>query len=165
MMNKDHDAAQNFGRIFGIRAQIRFYYERFLALRGIAIFINLLGLFFLAFGILFTLHLLFYQSTWKESVGEFSLAWHVFLEMLSPARISSLQSPPLGLLLLSILTTFVGFGFYSLLIAYASTKTHDALEFFRRGLGPVIEHNHTMILGFDDFTVTENPWISAPLAL
>ena len=39
-------------QIFGIRARARFYYERFLALRGIAIFINLLELFFLAFGIL-----------------------------------------------------------------------------------------------------------------
>ena len=137
-------------QIFGPKARARFYYERFLALRGIAIFINLLGLFFLAFGILLTLHVIFYHPDWEDSIGHFSLAWHVFLEMLSPARISGLRSPPMSLLSLSVLTTFVGFGFYSLLIAYASTKTQEALEFFRRGLGPVIETNHTMILGFDE---------------
>ena len=135
---------------FGVGARLRFHYERFLAHRGFAIFINLVLLFFITYSVLLSLHLVFYRENWESSLEPFSLSWHVFLEMISPARLSALHAPPFDLLFLSVLTTFVGVGFYSLLIAYASTKTREMLEFFRNGLGPVIEVNHTLILGFDN---------------
>lgn len=93
---------------------------------------------------------MFFDETWQASLDHQSLGWHVFLEMLTPARLSVLKSPPLTLLVLFVFTTFVGFGLYSLLIAYASTKTQETLNFFRSGLGPIIEQKHTLILGFDD---------------
>lgn len=136
--------------VFGRAAKLRFHYERFLAHRGLAIFINLIVVFFIMYVALLGLHEILYREAWESSLQPFSLSWHVFLEMLSPARISGLSRPPFDLLLLSVLTTFVGVGFYSLLIAYASTKTREMLEFFRNGHGPVIEENHTIILGFDD---------------
>ena len=135
---------------FSLWERAQFRYERFLTLRGPAIFLNLLIIFFCAYLLLLSLHTLFFDEAWKTSLGEVSLGWHVFLEMLSPARLTVLVSPPPSLLILSVLTTFVGFGFYSLLIAYASTKTQETLNFFRSGLGPVIEQNHTLILGFDE---------------
>jgi ion channel POLLUX/CASTOR len=135
---------------FSIWDRIQFRYERFLTLRGSFIFLNLLFIFIIAYLFLLSLHTLLINDTWQASLGEESLRWHVFLEMLTPSRLSVLKSPPLTLLILSVFTTFVGFGFYSLLIAYASTKTQETLNFFRSGLGPVIEEKHTLILGFDD---------------
>ena len=135
---------------FSLWERAQFRYERFLTLRGPAIFLNLLFIFFCAYLLLLSLHFVFQDEQWAQSLGETSIGWHVFLEMLSPARLSVLTSPPPTLLILSVLTTFVGFGFYSLLIAYASTKTQETLNFFRSGLGPVIEQNHTLILGFDE---------------
>ncbi len=135
---------------FTIWERVQFRYERFLTLRGPAIFLNLLFIFFCAYLLLLSLHLMLEDERWAQSIGDSSLGWHVFLEMLSPARLNVLISPPPILLILSVLTTFVGFGFYSLLIAYASTKTQETLNFFRSGLGPVIEQGHTLILGFDD---------------
>lgn len=130
--------------------KLQFYYERFITRRSSFIFLNLLLIFLVAYALLLALHYLFYQESWSLSLQNESLQWHVFLEMLTPARLGVLHAPPWPLLILSVITTFVGFGFYSLLIAYASAKTQETINLFRSGLGPVIEVNHTLILGFDN---------------
>ena len=135
---------------FSFSDKFQYYYERFITRRSSFIFLNLLVIFLFAYLLLLSLHLVFYQSSWQASLQGESLQWHVFLEMLTPARLGVLRAPPWSLLLLSVITTFVGFGFYSLLIAYVSAKTQETVNLFRSGLGPVIEHKHTLILGFDN---------------
>jgi ion channel POLLUX/CASTOR len=133
--------------------RLRFEYERFLALRGSSIYILLLFAFFLVYLALFGLYAFLLKLSGQHWQGEMSLGWHVFLELLSPARLSNSPEPSPLLKLLSIITTLIGIGFLSTLIAYTTATTTNIIRSFRRGLSKVPEVNHTLILGFDERVV------------
>jgi hypothetical protein len=128
----------------------RFSYERFLGLRGSSIYILLLGAFFLVYLALFGLYALLLKLSGEVWRNDISLAWHVFLELLSPARLSNSPEPTPLLKLLSVSTTLIGVGFLSTLIAYTTATTTNIIRSFRRGVGRVPEQSHTLILGFDE---------------
>lgn len=135
------------GRIW---AEIHFRYERFLALRGSAIYVLLLlcfGAVYLMLVGVYSIALSISGETWKEPI---SLPWHVFLELLSPAKISNISEPSLLFKILAIVTTLVGIGFLSTLIAYTTATTTNIIRRFRRGTGVIPERGHTLLLGFDE---------------
>jgi len=129
---------------------VHFRYERFLALRGSAIYMLLLlsfgGVYLMLVG-LYSVALNLSGEPWQEPD---TLPWHVFLELLSPAKISNITEPSPLFKLLGILTTLIGVGFLSTLIAYTTATTTNIIRRFRRGTGVVPERGHTMILGFDE---------------
>lgn len=129
---------------------IRFRYERFLALRGLSIYFTLTLFFILVYFGLLILHWLVLYSfdiTWSSHV---SLPWHIVLEMLSPARVTGLQHDSMILKVLSIFTTLIGIGFLSTFIAYTTAITTGIIKNFRRGIGSIPEIKHSLILGYDD---------------
>ena len=134
-----------------LRNQIwRFRYERFLALRGVSIYLTLSFLFGLSYLILFFVHVSLFWALDFEWHSATSLAWHIFLEMLSPARLISIEDPSWIFKGLSVITTLVGIGFLSTLIAFMTASTTSIIHQFRRGSGPIPEKKHSLILGFDD---------------
>jgi len=152
-MSEVSSAAQRGGRGGSWRRllrSLRFRYERFLALRGLAIYALLLGAFALVYLLLvgvYSVALSVFDLSWTEP---HSLPWHVFLELLSPARISSSAEPTPPFKLLSIITTLIGIGFLSTLIAYSTATTTNLIRSFRRGTGLIPERGHSLILGFDE---------------
>lgn len=131
-------------------AALHFRYERFLALRGSAIYVLLLMAFGLVYLMLVGLYSVALSLSGEPWQGPMSLPWHVFLELLSPAKISHMLEPSPLFKLLAILTTLIGIGFLSTLIAYTTASTTNIIRRFRRGTGVVPERGHTLILGFDE---------------
>lgn len=128
---------------------VMFRYERFLALNGSSIYLLLLVVYFVVYLALLGVHLLVLELSDESWHGRHSVPWHVFLELLSPARVSNSPEPNALFKFLSISTTLIGIGFLSTLIAYTTATTTNVIRNFRRGGGLVVERNHSLILGFD----------------
>ena len=129
---------------------IRFRYERFLALRGFSIYLTLIFFFMLTYCVLLFIHwvvIYTFDIPWAQKV---SLPWHIVLELLSPARVTALHHDSILLKILSIFTTLIGIGFFSTLIAYTTASTTRIIKQFRRGIGSIPEIKHSLILGYDD---------------
>ena len=117
---------------------LRFRYERFLSLRGFSIYVTLTFFFFIVYCVLLVVHwvvLYLFDIPWESKV---SLPWHIVLEMLSPARLLSQTSSSLMGKSLAVMTTLVGIGFLSTLIAYTTTTTTSLIQQFRRGVGQLL---------------------------
>ena len=136
-------------RLRGALRWVMFRYERFLALNGSSIYLLLLAAYLAVYLVLLGLHLLALELVGEAWSGRHSVSWHVFLELLSPARVSNSPEPSALFKLLSVCTTLIGIGFLSTLIAYSTATTTNVIRNFRRGGGLVVESGHTLILGFD----------------
>ncbi|MEE2644234.1 MAG: hypothetical protein VYD19_04820 [Myxococcota bacterium] len=128
----------------------RFHFERFLTRKGGAVYFALLTLFALPYLLLLLAHKLLIFFELLDWPREYALSWNLFLALLTPSRLLEFKDPSPLLMTLLVLNAAIGITFLSTLIAFLTTSTRRLVERFRRGRGPVPEHAHTLILGFDD---------------
>lgn len=79
--------------------------------------------------------------------------WDVLMHTLDPGVVSG-DSGSTGFLIIMVLATFAGVFFLALLIGFINDGIQAKMEDLSMGREPVIESNHTVILGFNESTFT-----------
>jgi len=129
--------------------------ERFLSKGGSSIFKSLLVLFLVAFALLVGLRILMIHlfPSLNYTGNVFKDIWITFLEMTAPGNMNQDNHAPVFLKVLTILSGLTGVILLSMLIGFITTTLNTLLYDFRKGRGKVIEHGHTVILGWNERVV------------
>jgi len=138
---------------FKQKQQYRF--EQYLNKGGASIFISL----FVVFIVLFLLMILFRWIAimiWPELHYTDSFAydiWLTWLQMTDPGNMNQDNHSPRWLKITTILSGVIGVIILSMLIAFITTALEKLFYNFRKGRGPVLEEDHTLILGWNERVV------------
>ncbi len=137
------------------RERLNYRAERFLSKGGASIFKSLLILFIVVFVVLTGLRLLLINlfPSLDYTGNIFRDIWVTFLEMTDPGNMNQDNDAPTYLKILTILSGLTGVILLSMLIGFITTALDTMLYDFRKGRGKVIEHNHTIILGWNERVV------------
>lgn len=135
-----------------LRQKLFYKFERFLSKGGSSIFKTLFVIFIGAFAFIILLRylmLLFFPEL--DYLGDFAdHIWITFLQMTAPGNMNQDTASPAWLKITSVLAGFAGVVLLSMLIAFITSSLNSLLYDFRKGRGPVLENDHTVILGWND---------------
>lgn len=117
---------------------------------GLSVFLALLSLFFGTFVVMtivrYISELLFPNTNNVESSSE--LYWEVFVQLIGLRDTG--DNANLATKIIGVITIFLGLVLFSSLVAFITQEFESRLQILRQGQSPVIEENHTLILGFSD---------------
>jgi len=134
---------------FSWRKRLQYKFDYFMSQGGFSVFLALLSGFFAAFVLMsifrYIVELLF-PNHYIESSAD--LLWEVFVQLIGLEDTGSRAN--LGTKLVGIVTIFVGLILFSSLVAFITQQFEERIYLLRKGQSPVIEDNHTLILGFND---------------
>jgi putative MATE family efflux protein len=128
--------------------RLQYNFDNFMSKGGFSVFLALLSLFFGAFLVMTITR---YVSEWlfPNNTGEASdLSWEVFVQLIGLRDTG--DDANLATKLVGVVTIFVGLVLFSSLVAFITQEFESRLHLLRRGKSPVVEENHTLILGFSD---------------
>jgi len=119
---------------------------------GSSIFKTLFVIFISAFAfILMVRYLMLFFFPELDYLGDFAdHIWVTFLQMTAPGNMNQDTASPAWLKITSVLAGFAGVVLLSMLIAFITSTLNSLLYDFRKGRGPVLETDHTVILGWND---------------
>jgi len=116
---------------------------------GFSVFLALLSLFFAGFVMMTAAR---YISEWifpNQNLGESpDLYWDVFVQLIGLRDTG--DDANLATKVVGVVTIFVGLILFSSLVAFITQEFEAKLQMLRKGKSPVVEQNHTLILGFND---------------
>jgi len=135
-----------------LRQKLYYKFERFLSKGGSSIFKTLFVIFLSAFVFIILLrYILLLIFPDLNYFGNFADdIWVTFLQMTDPGNMNQDNASPTWLKITSILAGFAGVVLLSMLIAFITSTLDSLLYEFRKGRGPVLESDHTVILGWND---------------
>lgn len=112
-------------------------------------FLALLSLFFGAFAIMtiarYISELLFPNTDLENTTD---LYWDVFVQLIGLRDTG--DNANIATKIVGVITIFVGLVLFSSLVAFITQEFESRLQILRKGKSPVVEKNHTLILGFSD---------------
>ena len=127
----------------------QYNFDNFMSKGGFSVFLALLSLFFSAFVLMTVAR---YVSEWffpnqdPQDYGGFP--WDVFVQLIGLRDTG--DNANLATKVVGVITIFVGLVLFSSLVAFITQQFESRLELLRKGRSPVVEENHTLILGFSD---------------
>ncbi|HIL87591.1 MAG TPA: hypothetical protein EYM25_02555, partial [Deltaproteobacteria bacterium] len=135
---------------FKHRLQYRF--DNFMSKGGIAVFLALLCLFFIAFVIMSTVRMSVFWFFPDATVDGLSdLNWRVFFQIIDSGSLAELDAGSnLASKLVGIVTIFFGLVLFSSMVAFITQQFEERLTLLRKGRSAVLESGHTLVLGFGD---------------
>lgn len=138
-------------RKYSFREKFQYHIDNFMSRGGFSVFSALIILFLVAFIIMSVIRLIVYAISPETKLSEFaSLLWQVFLQVLDAGSIA--EDNDLGFLhkIVGVATVFVGLILFSSLVAFITSQFESKIEELKKGRSNVIEHDHTLILGFGE---------------
>lgn len=144
-----------------LRNKLRYRFERFMAKGGSSIFLSLTIVFVTAFLLILGLRSILMaispESLVPNSDGTQRTFWQdaytTWLQMTSTGNMNQdIQSGPLAKFA-AIIGGIIGMILLSSLIAFITTSINKLLYEFRKGRGPVLEEDQTLILGWNERVV------------
>ena len=136
--------------------KMRYNFENFMSRGGSAVFISLLILFFIAFGIVAGIRALMFSidpQPFGEQIADSDMGEHVWLaftEIADPGNVGGESPFSIQYKILGIVTILVGMVIFSALIGLIGQKFEETVYNFRKGKSKVIESDHTIILGWNE---------------
>lgn len=112
----------------------------------------MLLLLFAITGIIIVILGLFAWLVTKDESNIKGSLWAVFMHTLDPGVVSGDTGSAMFLFIM-VLATLAGVFFLALLIGFINDGIQSRIEDFSKGLEPVIESGHTLILGFNEATM------------
>ena len=140
--------------------KLRYQFEQFMARGGSSIFVSLTIVFIISFVLIIGLRLLLvtvFQDSIDPVTQDNRRIWDdiyaIWLQMTDPGNMNQdIYSGPWSKLA-AIIAGLVGVILLSALIAFITTAIDKLLYEFRKGRGPVLEEDHTLILGWNERVV------------
>ncbi|KAB8334755.1 hypothetical protein SD80_007550 [Scytonema tolypothrichoides VB-61278] len=130
--------------------RLQYNFDNFMSKGGLSVFLALLSLFFGTFVVMtivrYISELLFPNTNNVESSSE--LYWEVFVQLIGLRDTG--DNANLATKIIGVITIFLGLVLFSSLVAFITQEFESRLQILRQGQSPVIEENHTLILGFSD---------------
>lgn len=134
---------------FSWQKRLQYDFDNFMSKGGFSVFLALLSGFFAAFVLMSIFR---YMVEWvlpNQYVENYSdLLWEVFVQLIGLEDTG--KQANLGTKLVSVITIFVGLVLFSSLVAFITQQFEERIYLLRKGKSPVLEKNHTLILGFND---------------
>ncbi len=129
--------------------RLQYNFDNFMSKGGFSVFLALLSLFFGAFVVTtiarYIVEFLFPNQNLE---GSPDLYWDVFVQLIGLRDTG--DNANLATKLVGVITIFIGLVLFSSLVAFITQEFESRLQLLRRGKSPVVEENHTLILGFSD---------------
>ena len=133
-----------------LKERLQYKVDLFLAKGNVALFISLVVAFVAAF-VLIGLFRLLLQAFAPDPVNDFfRQTWFVFLQLTDPGNMSQDNDTSSIFKITAILAGLSGVVIFSALIAFLTTALDQAIASLKRGHSRVLEHGHTLILGWGD---------------
>ena len=134
---------------FSWHKRLQYNFDNFMAKGGFSVFLALLSGFFAAFVLMSISRYIVEWLLPNQYVENYSdLLWEVFVQLIGLEDTG--RQANWGTKLVSIITIFVGLVLFSSLVAFITQQFEDRIYLLRKGQSPVVEKNHTLILGFND---------------
>ncbi|MBP5974140.1 hypothetical protein HW132_15670 [Brasilonema sp. CT11] len=116
---------------------------------GLSVFLALLSLFV---GTFVFMTIVRYISEWlfpnTDAESSSELYWEVFVQLIGLRDTG--DNANIATKIIGVITIFIGLVLFSSLVAFITQEFESRLQILRQGQSPVIEENHTLILGFTD---------------
>lgn len=142
---------------FSIKDRLRYRFERYLNKGGASIFVSLFVVFMVMFILIVGIRLLIVYfadpGADPDYTGTSDDVWRTWLQMTDPGNMNQDNKMSIWLKVSTILAGIVGVIILSMLIAFITTSLEKVFYNFRKGRGKVIEHEHTLILGWNERVV------------
>ncbi|WP_414585944.1 CASTOR/POLLUX-related putative ion channel [Scytonema sp. PCC 10023] len=140
---------RNFQNRVSWQKRLQYNFDNFMSKGGFSVFLALLSLFFGAFVIMtiarYISELLFPNENLENSPD---LYWDVFVQLIGLRDTG--DNANFATKFVGVITIFVGLVLFSSLVAFITQQFESRLQLLRKGKSPVVEENHTLILGFTD---------------
>jgi hypothetical protein len=134
-----------------MKERLKYKFENFMARGGKSIFMSLLVLFVIAFGLTIIIRwgllLFFPEVAFDEYVKQI---WTIFLQITDPGNMGADSDSSIILKVSAIITGMTGVVIFSMLIAFITTQLEEMIYRFRKGRSKVIENGHTLIIGWNE---------------
>jgi hypothetical protein len=138
-------------RKHGFSAKLKYSFDNFMSRGGFSIFLSLMMLFIGAFVVMGTVRYVANLIMPDKDFAEISnQLWRVFLQISDAGSIAEDSDFNVLNKIVGIITIFLGLVLFSSLVAFITSQFEAKLSELRKGKSPVIEKNHTLILGFGD---------------
>ncbi len=129
--------------------RLQYNFDNFMSKGGFSVFLALLSAFFGAFVVMTSAR---YISEWffpNQNVDDYSdFPWDVFVQLIGLRDTG--DEANFATKFVGVITIFVGLVLFSSLVAFITQEFEAKLQDLRKGKSPVVEENHTLILGFTD---------------
>ena len=134
------------------RQRLQYRLDNFMSKGGMAVFLALLCLFFIAFVIMSSVRMLAFWLFPDAGVeGLSDLNWRVFFQIIDSGSLAELDADSnLASKLVGIVTIFFGLVLFSSMVAFITQQFEERLALLRKGRSAVLESGHTLVLGFGD---------------
>jgi hypothetical protein len=137
-------------RKFPLRKRLAYKFDNLMAGSGLSIFLGLLVLLMLTLFILFALRIAMGAILPDETLETLpEMFWRTYMQLIDAGAIEEDGDSHLLNKLLGSLSIGAGLIFFSALVAFISNRFEQKLGELRKGKSAVMEHGHTLILGFD----------------
>ncbi len=129
--------------------RLQYNFDNFMSKGGLSVFFALLSLFFGAFVVMTIARYIaewFFPNKNVEDSSDFT--WDVFVQLIGLRDTG--DNANLATKFVGVITIFVGLVLFSSLVAFITQEFESRLSLLRKGKSPIVEENHTLILGFND---------------
>ena len=135
-----------------LRQKLQYRLDNFMSKGGLAVFLALLFLFFIAFVIMSSVRMSVFWLFPDEGIeGLADLNWRVFFQIIDAGSLAELDAGSnLASKLVGIVTIFFGLVLFSSMVAFITQQFEERLSLLRKGRSMVLESGHTLVLGFGD---------------
>ncbi len=129
--------------------RLQYNFDNFMSKGGFSVFLALLSGFFAAFALMTIAR---YVVEWffpnKNLDPDSDFLWDVFVQLIGLRDTG--DNANFATKFVGVFTIFVGLVLFSSLVAFITQEFESKLLDLRKGKSPVVEKNHTLILGFSD---------------
>jgi ion channel POLLUX/CASTOR len=129
--------------------RLQYNFDNFMSKGGLSVFLALLSLFLGTFVVMTIVRYIsewFFPNTDIEISSD--LYWEVFVQLIGLRDTG--DNANFATKIIGVITIFIGLVLFSSLVAFITQEFESRLQILRQGQSPVIEENHTLILGFTD---------------
>lgn len=116
---------------------------------GFSVFLALLSAFFAVFALMTAARFIVEKYFPNGYINNsYDLFWEIFVQLIGLRDTG--DDANFAAKFIGVITIFIGLVLFSSLIAFITQQFEAKLESLRKGKSPVVEENHTLILGFSD---------------
>lgn len=140
---------RNFQNQVSWQKRLQYKFDNFMSKGGLSVFLALLSLFLGTFVVMTIVRYIsewFFPNTDIEISSD--LYWEVFVQLIGLRDTGDNANIPTKII--GVITIVIGLVLFSSLVAFITQEFESRLQILRQGQSPVIEENHTLILGFTD---------------
>ena len=136
---------------YGIRKKLKYIFDNLMSKGGLSVFIFLMFLFLAAIIFIALFRFIANLITPQENMTQLTDQWWLsFLQIADGGSIAEDTGSNVLNRIVGIIALFLGLILFSSLVAFITSQFEEMLTRMRKGKSDVIEHKHTLILGFGD---------------